>query len=236
MGRRQRMSRIVKIDLPYVHTDRDSRSGRLRVYFRRRLGAPKIRLRAPVGSREFLAEYEAAREAAERSVGKSGVKPYTYRWLISHYLASGEFHSLDPRTQRVRRGILESTCAEAIKPGAHETFAEFPLNRLTSKAIRVLRDRKTDLPEAANGRVKAIRRMFAWAIEEDVVTSNPARDVAYKRRPTEGHHSWSEEEIAQFEQRHPLGSKARLAYALLAYTGVRRSDVVLLGRQHVRSG
>ena len=65
-----------------VHTDRESRSGRLRVYFRRRLGAPKIRLRAPLGSREFLAEYEAAREAAERSVGKSGVKPYIARQSV----------------------------------------------------------------------------------------------------------------------------------------------------------
>jgi integrase len=33
-----------------------------------------------------------------------------------------------------------------------------------------------------------------------------------------------------------LGSKARLALALLLWTGVRRSDLVKLGRQHVRDG
>jgi integrase len=152
------------------------------------------------------------------------------------YLASAEYRSLDPRTQRVRRGILESTCREPLSPGSRENFAEFPIHRLTAKAIRVLRDRKADLPEAANGRVKAIRRLFAWAIEAEYVTTNPARDVSYKRRVTEGHHAWTEEEIAQFEGHHPVGTKARLALALLAYTGVRRSDVVLLGRQHIRHG
>jgi integrase len=229
------VSTLVKIDLPYVHTDRDTRSGALRVYCRRRLGAPKIRLRARPGSAEFLAEYKAALEAAETTTSDT-IVPHTYRWLIVQYLASPEFLALDPRTQRVRRGILESTCTEPISPGSLEVFANFPLSRLSAKAIRILRDRKTGLPEAANGRVKAIRRMFAWAMEAEVVSINPARDVTYKRRVTEGHHTWTEEEIAQFEARHPIGTKARLALALLTYTGVRRSDVVLLGRQHIRHG
>ena len=230
----RRVSIAVNIKLPYVHTDRDTRSGQVRVYFRRRLGAPKIRLRALPGSAEFLEEYKAALEAGEKP--DSSAKPRTYRWLCIQYFGSAEFRELDPRTQRTRRGILEATCLEPTAPGATETFANFPLNRMTGKAIRVLRDRKADFPEGANNRVKAVRRMFAWAIEAELVASNPARDVAYKRRATEGHHTWTEEEIAQFEAKHPVGSKARLALALLMYTGVRRSDVVLLGRQHVRKG
>jgi hypothetical protein len=91
------MSVLVKIDLPYVHTDRDTRSGAVRVYFRRRLGAPKIRLRARPGSAEFLAEYKAALEGAELT-SPDTVVPHTFRWLIVQYLASSEFHALDPRT------------------------------------------------------------------------------------------------------------------------------------------
>lgn len=228
------MSCAVKIKLPYVHSDRDGRSGATRIYFRRRLGAPKIRLRATPGSPEFLAEYKAALEKGE-SV-PPGIKPRTYRWLMVQYFGSAEFRQLDPRTQRTRRGILEHTCEEPIAPGAEQIFADFPLSRMTAKAIRVLRDRKENYPEAANNRVKAIRRMFAWALEAELVTENPARDVSYKRRASEGHHTWTEDEIAQFEARHALGSKARLALSLLIYTGVRRSDVVLLGRQHIREG
>jgi integrase len=43
-------------------------------------------------------------------------------------------------------------------------------------------------------------------------------------------------EVAQFESRHAIGSKARLALALLVCTGLRRSDVVRIGKQHVRDG
>jgi integrase len=39
-----------------------------------------------------------------------------------------------------------------------------------------------------------------------------------------------------FDGRIGHGSKARLALALLLYTGTRRSDVVQLGRQHLRDG
>lgn len=224
----------MNLRLRYVHRDADRYTGTVRIYFRRRLGAPKIRLRAEPGTPEFFVEYKAALEACERT--DTSVKPRTYRWLIEQYFRSGEFRALDPRTQRVRQGILEATCQESISPGSKETFADFPLSRLTSKAIRVLRDRKAHLPESANGRVKAIRRVFAWAIEDEIVSTNPARDVAYKHRPTEGHHTWTEEEISQFEARHPIGTKAHLALALLAYTGARRSDIVLLGRQHMRQG
>ena len=39
--------------------------------------------------------------------------------------------------------------------------------------------------------------------------------------------------LRKFEERHPVGSKARLAFALLLFTGDRRSDVTRLGHQNV---
>jgi len=109
---------------------------------------------------------------------------------------------------------------------------------MTGKAIRVLRNRKAKFPEAANLRIRAVRRVFTWAIENEVgnVTSNPARDVAYMRSASQGYHTWTVAEVEQYESVHPIGAKARLALALLLYTGTRRSDVVRLGRQHVRAG
>ncbi len=44
------------------------------------------------------------------------------------------------------------------------------------------------------------------------------------------------EEIARFETRWRVGSRERLAFDLLLYTGLRRGDVARLGRQHVRDG
>jgi integrase len=80
--------------------------------------------------------------------------------------------------------------------------------------------------------------MFGWAIERTppLMKSNPARDVRRIQYETEGFHTWTDEEFAQFEARHPLGTKAHLALALLLYTGTRRSDMLTLGRQHVSGG
>src|SRR5262249_20404443 len=48
--------------------------------------------------------------------------------------------------------------------------------------------------------------------------------------------TWTEPEIEQFEAHHAIGTQARLAQALLLYAGQRRSDVIVMGRQHVRDG
>lgn len=233
---------MIAVVFAYVHRDID-RFGNVRLYFRRRKGERKIRLRAQPGTPEFQLEYDAAKAIAETGALAPGgsVRSFapllgTYRWLCVQYFRSPEFSRLDPRTQRARRGILETTFVEPLAAGRTETFGEFPLHRLTAKAIRVLRDRKVKLPEAANARVKSVRQVFAWALENDLAANNPARDVSYIRSGSQGFHSWTSDEVEQFELRHPIGSKARLALALLMYTGVRRSDLVRLGRQHQRNG
>jgi hypothetical protein len=105
-------------------------------------------------------------------------------WMCVEYFGSADFLRLDPKTQRTRRGILEGTFDEPISPTDKTPFAEFPLPRMTAKVIRILRDRKAGLPEAANNRVKAVRRVFAWGLENEHVPNNPARDVSYVRNAT----------------------------------------------------
>ena len=43
-----------------------------------------------------------------------------------------------------------------------------------------------------------------------------------------------EDNIAAYEAAHPIGTMPRLAFELPVYTGQRRSDVVRMGRQHIR--
>jgi len=57
------------------------------------------------------------------------------------------------------------------------------------------------------------------------------RRVKYAKK---GFHTWTPGEVAKFEERHPVGTKARLALGLLLFTGTRRGDMVKLGRQHVK--
>jgi integrase len=74
------------------------------------------------------------------------------------------------------------------------------------------------------------------AIDIKMREDDPTRDVRAIRVKSDGYHSWTEDEIALFAARHKIGSRARLALALLLYTGQRRSDVVRMGRQHIRDG
>jgi integrase/recombinase XerD len=78
--------------------------------------------------------------------------------------------------------------------------------------------------------------MFGWAVDSGLMRSNPAREVRIVRYATSGFHTWEVDEVRQFEARHPIGTKARLALALLLFLGPRRGDVVTLGKQHVKAG
>jgi integrase len=60
--------------------------------------------------------------------------------------------------------------------------------------------------------------------------------VRYLRSKGDGHHTWSIEEVERFELRHPIDSKARLAMALMLYTGQRRSDAIRIGPKHAKDG
>ena len=51
-----------------------------------------------------------------------------------------------------------------------------------------------------------------------------------------GFHTWTQEELDRFEAHWPTGTRERLAFDLLLYTGLRRGDAVRVGLQHVRDG
>ena len=228
--------------LPKGCIEDTDRHGNVRVYYRAK-GRPKVRLLGLPFTEPFMEAYRAAVAGAPPkpvpapAAARPSATQGTWRWLCERYFASPEFKDgLDPRTRKVRRALLEATFAEPIAPDSSKVFADFPLDRMTPKAVRVLRDRRADKREAANARLKAARQAFAYGIAAHLTDTNPGRDVPYLRGRTDGHHTWSVEEVAQYTARHPLGTKAYLALALLLFVGCRRADVVALGRQHVRKG
>ena len=220
---------MVDIRLKYVSEDVD-RHGNVRIYLRRP-GHPKIRLRGLPGSAEFQKAYAEAldRTRLGRAPVQDGKRPQgSLAWLCMKYFGSAEFKQLDQRTQYVRRRILEGLCLKGAGP--------LPYSKLTPLGILQWRDSKADKPESANGLIKALRQLFAFAVEYRYANRNPAKDVKYLKSFSEGHHSWTEEEIDRFKVFHPPGSRALLAFSLLIYTGQRRSDIVLLGPQNRMGG
>lgn len=236
----------------YVYEDVD-RYGNVRVYFRRRKTDRKIRIEEPLGTEAFSKRYNELLLAADAGelqskkdeVMAGGISPGSFRWLCVEYframVSSGE---LDKRTIHVRRLVLEKVWDEPLKPGSKDRAGDCPAHLFSPRLVTVLRDRRKDAPETANARVKGIRRVYAWALDPvneipgiRVIKTNPARDVAFLRPKKQGgFHTWTEAEVEQYMDCHPLGTKSRLALDILLYTGVRRSDAVLLGRQHLRKG
>ena len=223
----------MKLDFPYLICDRD-RHGNVR-YYVREPGKPKIRIRETPSTPDFNRAYEAARAVAapERRPAHA---PNTLRWLVALYMASADFRRLDRNSQRNRASVLHSCLDEPLKPKSPDLMGECPVAAFSAAHIRVLRDRKSDEPGAANNRLKYLSSAFGWAVEAGHAPRNPVRDVRRIKYASSGFHSWSVEEIRLFCARHPSGSKARLALALLLFTGARRGDIVVLGRQHVKNG
>jgi integrase len=95
---------------------------------------------------------------------------------------------------------------------------------------------KTGKPSAQRNLLRVLRVLLGFAIDQKLRRDNPALGVKLDPIKTSGFHSWTEDELRQYEQHHPIGSKARLALALLLYTAQRRSDVVRLGPPLMRDG
>ena len=232
------------IETKYLIREKDKR-GNIRIYYRKKPHR-RVRIKAEEGSPEFLRLYLLATQGrsphakSERSRNPRTLQPTkgTLRDLIVSYYKSPEYsQALDARTQHVRRLILDKLC-EAGAVDGKKPYGDRRVALMAARNIRAIRDENADRPEAANGILKALRQVFAYGIESEYpgLTSNPARDVKNLKSKGNGHHSWTIEEVEAFEARHPVGSMARLALALLLYTGQRRSDVVLMGPQNVKDG
>jgi integrase len=232
---------MVRVRLKYISADID-RHGNVRYYFRKRGVPKKVRLPGRPGDEAFRSAYEAllagkpllANGKSENLPQKA--TPDSLRWLCKRYLESPEFKRLEASTRRNRERTLSTICDQPLSPGSALKVGDAPFAEMTAKAVRCLRDRKADTPEAANVWLKALKAVFKWAIEVGYCHQNPTRDVPKFRSASEGFHTWTQDEVAAFERTHPIGSMARLALALLLYTGQRRSDVILFGPQHVKDG
>lgn len=226
------------IDIPFL-TQEVTRHGKT-IYRVRRYGK-RIQIHGEPGTDEFHAAYKEAlaRLEGEATEKRTRITTGSLEWLGRRYMASIEFKALDQRSQAIRKGVLESCFAAPYAPGSARRMGDCPVGSFGPAHVQILRDQKADKPGAANNRRKYLSGLFGWAIAQKnlglSITANPCREVTKLSYETDGFHTWTDDEVARFEAHYPVGSKARLALALLLYTGARRSDVVTFGPQHIRT-
>ncbi|HEY6256217.1 MAG TPA: tyrosine-type recombinase/integrase, partial [Xanthobacteraceae bacterium] len=200
-----------------------------RFHYFRKPGSARIRLPGLPGSHEFMQAYQAALADAPRvEIAASRTLPGTVNALIVAYYGSAEFnHMLSPATQNYRRNIIERFRAQR---------GDRPVKLLEQRHVVAILE-QIKKPHARKSWLKALRGLMKYAVQIGMIADDPTHDIRIARPPkSEGHKTWGEPEIAAFRAKHPLGSRARLAFELLLNTSQRRGDVVRMGRQHIHSG
>jgi integrase len=231
----------MKTTLPYLSAEKN-RHGK-DVLFVRRHGK-RIRILEPEGSPAFAKEYSDALDALEKPLEAeerallAAAKAGTMGGLAARYFVEcEEFKNLYEKSRQARRSCIEGCLQEPLKPGSQKLIRDCPVSQFSAAHVKMLRDRKAGQPGAANNRRKHLSAMCSWAVEEKLMPVNHVRDIkmAPKKRRG-GFHTWTVEEVAQFEKHFPIGTMPRLALALLLFTGSRRQDMVTFGKQHVKDG
>jgi integrase len=209
------------------HLRHETTRHKKRVWYVRVGDGPRIGLKGDYGTEEFWLQYHAAVNG-ERPVQRSKASAGSLEWLIDRYRETPAWLSLSLATRKQRENILR----QVIESAGRSSY-----RGITREHIAAGRDRRGKTPFQARHFLDTMRGLFAWAKDAGLVTTDPAADVRYPKLSSgAGFPVWTEEEVAAYEARWPLGTRQRIWIAVLLYTGLRRGDAVRIGRQHVRDG
>jgi len=144
-------------------------------------------------------------------------EPGTVAALAQRYFTSVRFVSKAQNTKRNYRRAIESFV---------EKYGDKRVSSLGLQHIEAILSRMADRPGSALELLRGLRVMFGYGVKIGMIKSNPVAGAeAYKTKPF---HTWTDAEVVQFEARWPVGTRQRLAFALLLYTAQRSIDVFRL--------
>lgn len=208
--------------LPYLQ--RQSARGKT-VWYVRKGDGPRTRIRGEYGSEEFMAAYRAAVAGLEApKPDPDGIG--TVAWLIARYRESLAWTSLAMSTRRQRENIFSHILKSA---------GTKPYKAITRKTVLDGRERRAATPSQARNFLDAMRGLFRWALDAELVDVDPTASVSNpKKVKGPGFVAWSEADVSKYKARWPIGTRERVWLEALLNTGLRRGDVVQLGRQHLR--
>lgn len=210
------------LKLKYVNEYLD-RKGRVRRYFRR--GGLRVKLPGAVGSPEFM---EAYQELLGKKVPNTLKLAGSFGLLVTEFYASRPFLNLKPSSQKSYRAVLEPL----VREHGHRLTAGLTFK----KADKIIQDIGTTRPAMANLTKKVLGKLMKYAIKAGWRDDNPVNGHGIEAFKIGTHHTWNEGELRAYEAKWPLGTRQRLAYALLLYTGQRVSDVAKMKRSDISEG
>jgi integrase len=181
------------------------------------------------GSDEFMRAYaEAIGTTSVRiEIAATRTRAGSINAMVVGYFGSAQFHKLAATSQQQYRRILEKL---------RRQYGDLRIATLERRHVVKMLDAKAQAPSAARDLLRCLKLIVSYAISIGMRDDDPTAGVRVKLARSDGFRTWSEEDISAFERAYALGSKPRLALALLLGTAARIADVVRLGRGHVRDG
>ena len=152
-------------------------------------------------------------------------KAGTLAALAAEFFASTEFANLKPSSQATYRMVL----APVLGLDGHRLVRDLP----SDKARKIIQEIGANRPALANLTKSILRRVFSFAIATGQRRDNPFDIIPRYKIGT--HHTWSDDQLAAYEKRWPLGTRERLAYDILLYTAQRVGDAVRIQRSDIRN-
>ena len=218
---------MAKIKLRYVKSY-INRHGKVDHYFRRR-GQKLVRLPGLPGSDEFMLAYNTALGApvaqAKIEPGATRTKPGTVAALITRHIASGAFQIARGSTQVQYMRILNML---------RDQFGDLAIGKLERAHIKLMLEGKAATPTVARTMLRILRLLIVDAIDSGFRRDDTSIGLKVKLPKSDGFPTWEDDEIERFETAYPLGTKERMALALLLNFAARCSDVVQIGPGNVR--
>jgi len=209
---------------PHLHRE-TNRHGKAVWYVRLGRGSRK-RIKAQYGTPEFETAYRAA-VVGERSRGPGRAARGTLGWLFDLYRQTTAWTDLAQSTRYKREKIMTRVLATA----EHQ-----PVSAINDAAVIAGRERRAATPASAQAFIDTLHGLFKWAVSMKLAASDPTLNVKVKTKSKRkgGYPPWTDEDMANFEARWPRGTRERVIFDILAYTGLRIGDVATLGRQHLK--
>ena len=205
---------MTRVKLRYVDSYIDA-TGKRRYYVRKSRTAHRITLPGLPGSMEFMAAYQAALDDVVPMARKLRGNPGTFDRLVQDYFESTDYLRLARSTQNAYRPVIERWVRD-------DSIGHSRVDQLTRAHVSNMLANRKDTPGAANDLLKKVRILINFAIANGWLQNDPTRGI--KKFAHGEFHTWTDQEIAQLRG----GTKERVAFGLLLYTGQRRSDVVLM--------
>ena len=203
-----------------LHIERwRDRHGKMRFYFRRdrRKGSPRIELKGEYGSDEFHAAYARALHGGESEDSRPKIERPgngTLAALIASYKQDAAFRDLRETT---KAGYLSRLDTIQREHGARSVAG------LNQERIETMLAAYDDRPASKLDTLKKLRILIKHAMKKKWISGDPSTGI--KRTKVGEVRSFTDDEIRQYENHWPIGTKQRTAFALMLYTGQRRSDV-----------